>query len=129
MISTLHERSVNARGAGARCAGRFTEDMKTLVLKFGGTSVGSAKAIKQAADIVRDLVRQGHRVCVVTSAMSGVTDALLGSAIAATSGHAGKVRELTASVRAKHEQALEELQLPDDEHAAVWKPVAEFHET
>jgi aspartate kinase len=98
--------------------------MKRLVVKFGGTSVGSASAMKQAAGIVKDLAAAGHRVCVVTSAMSGVTDALLSGAIAATSGHTDKVRELTASVRARHEQALEELQLSGEHHAAVWKPVA-----
>jgi aspartokinase len=57
-----------------------------LTLKFGGTSVGSAEAMRQAAAIVVDLRRQGHQVVVVTSAMSGVTDLLLGSAAAAVSG-------------------------------------------
>ena len=51
-----------------------------LVVKFGGTSVGSASAIGQAADIVRALQGEGHQVAVVTSAMSGVTDALLSGA-------------------------------------------------
>ena len=79
--------------------------MKRLVVKFGGTSVGNAKAIGQAADIVRDLRAEGHHVAVVTSAMSGVTDALLGGASAATSGHPDKVRGFAQTVRAKHEQA------------------------
>ena len=34
----------------------------------------------QAADIVRALQAEGHQVAVVTSAMSGVTDVLLGGA-------------------------------------------------
>jgi bifunctional aspartokinase / homoserine dehydrogenase 1 len=98
--------------------------MKRLVLKFGGTSVGSAKAIGQAADIVRDLRADGHQVAVVTSAMSGVTDALLGGALAATAGHADKVKVFAATVRSKHDQAIDELQLSGEEQAAVRTPVA-----
>jgi aspartate kinase len=97
--------------------------MKRLVLKFGGTSVGSAKAIGQAADIVRDLRAEGHHVAVVTSAMSGVTDALLGGASAATSGHSDQVRGFAQTVRARHEQAIQELQLSPDEHSAVTAPI------
>ena len=97
--------------------------MKRLVVKFGGTSVGSAKAIGQAADIVRDLRAEGHHIAVVTSAMSGVTDALLGGASAATSGHPDKVRGFAQTVRAKHEQALHELQLSADEHTNVKAPI------
>jgi aspartokinase len=88
--------------------------MKRLVVKFGGTSVGSAKAIGQAADIVRDLRAEGHHVAVVTSAMSGVTDALLGGASAATSGHPDKVSGFVQTVRDRHEQAIQELQLSPD---------------
>jgi bifunctional aspartokinase / homoserine dehydrogenase 1 len=98
--------------------------MKSLVLKFGGTSVGSAQAIGQAADIVKSLTAEGHRVSVVTSAMSGVTDALLGGASAATGGHLEKVRELAAAIRTKHEEAVSGLSLSPEEHAVTWKPVA-----
>jgi aspartate kinase len=97
--------------------------MKRLVVKFGGTSVGSAKAIGQAADIVRDLRAEGHHVAVVTSAMSGVTDALLGGASAATSGHPDKVSGFVQTVRDRHEQAIQELQLSPDERTSVTGPV------
>ena len=91
-----------------------------LALKFGGTSVGGADAIRQAAAIVVDLHRQGHQVVVVTSAMSGVTDLLLGSAAAAVAGDRLKVVEHTASIRAKHESAAAALGLAGDErHLAV----------
>jgi aspartate kinase len=96
--------------------------MKRLVLKFGGTSVGSAKAIGQAADIVRELRAEGHQVAVVTSAMSGVTDALLGGALAAASGHPDKVKGFAQAIRTKHEQAVEELQL-GGERAGVAGPI------
>lgn len=47
------------------------------VLKFGGTSVGSADNIQIVADIVEDYQRQGTSCAVVVSAMGGVTDRLI----------------------------------------------------
>jgi aspartate kinase len=51
--------------------------MKTLVMKFGGTSTGNVVALNRAADIV--VVQQGQwdRLVVVVSAMEGVTDMLI----------------------------------------------------
>ena len=57
-----------------------------VVMKFGGTSVGSAERIAQAAQLAVDTAAQGHRVVVVTSAMSKVTDALIGAARLASTG-------------------------------------------
>jgi len=48
-----------------------------IVMKFGGTSVGSAKEIKRVVELVSK--EKGDRV-VVVSAMSGVTDSLLDAA-------------------------------------------------
>jgi aspartate kinase len=47
------------------------------VLKFGGTSVGSAEGLRSLITIVKD-GRQQHRLVLVVSALSGVTDALAG---------------------------------------------------
>ena len=55
-------------------------------MKFGGTSVGSAERISQAASLVTDARSKGHRVAVVTSAMSGVTNTLIEAARAAAKG-------------------------------------------
>jgi aspartokinase/homoserine dehydrogenase 1 len=57
-----------------------------IVMKFGGTSVGSAERIAQAADLVLAASRDGHEVVVVTSAMSGVTNELVGAAREAARG-------------------------------------------
>ena len=57
-----------------------------IVMKFGGTSVGSAERIMQAAQLVVDTTSKGHQVVVVTSAMSKVTDALIGAAREASTG-------------------------------------------
>ena len=56
-------------------------------MKFGGTSVGSAERIAQAAALVTTAIEQGHHVAVVTSAMSGVTNTLIDAARAASTGH------------------------------------------
>ena len=58
-----------------------------IVMKFGGTSVGSAERIAQAADLVKASVDRGDQVVVVTSAMSGVTNLLIDAASGASKGH------------------------------------------
>lgn len=54
--------------------------MSLLVLKFGGTSVGSPERIKNVAERALRLRGEGHALVVVVSAMSGETDRLLGLA-------------------------------------------------
>ena len=51
--------------------------MAILVLKFGGTSVANPERIKQAAHKVKGEIDRGHKVAVVVSAMSGVTNQLV----------------------------------------------------
>jgi aspartate kinase len=51
--------------------------MKIVVLKFGGTSVGTIKKIKKIADIIENYKRKNYNVIVVSSAMSGVTNELV----------------------------------------------------
>ena len=46
--------------------------MKIVVLKFGGTSVGTIEKIKKVADIIKN-----YKAIVVSSAMSGVTNGLI----------------------------------------------------
>jgi len=75
---------------------------KTLVMKFGGTSVGSAEALTQAIRIIKDARHQYSRVVVVTSAMSGVTDLLLKSASLAVQGNVSSLAEVESTLREKH---------------------------
>lgn len=51
--------------------------MSTLVLKFGGTSVGTPGRVRRAARRVRAHVRRGRRVVVVVSAAGRTTDRIL----------------------------------------------------
>ena len=51
--------------------------MKIVVLKFGGTSVGTIKKIKKVAQIITNHKRNNYKVIVISSAMSGVTNELV----------------------------------------------------
>jgi len=51
--------------------------MKIVVLKFGGTSVGSIEKIKNVAEIISRYKKEKYKVIVVSSAMSGVTNDLV----------------------------------------------------
>ena len=51
--------------------------MKIVVLKFGGTSVGSIEKIKKIAEIIKVHKDKNYKVIVVSSAMSGVTNELV----------------------------------------------------
>jgi len=57
--------------------------MARLVMKFGGTSVADLDRIRNVARHVKREVDAGHEVAVVVSAMSGVTDQLVGWCTAA----------------------------------------------
>lgn len=57
-----------------------------IVMKFGGTSVGSAERVAQAAELAVKSARAGHQVVVITSAMSGITNQLITAAESATGG-------------------------------------------
>ncbi|WP_347926247.1 bifunctional aspartate kinase/homoserine dehydrogenase I [Pontimicrobium sp. SW4] len=50
------------------------------VLKFGGTSVGSAKNIQKVIEIVKNSSKKTNNIAVVVSAVGGITDKLLNSA-------------------------------------------------
>ncbi len=51
--------------------------MKTVVLKFGGSSVGSLERIKKVAKTIISYKKRRYKVIVVSSAMSGTTNDLI----------------------------------------------------
>lgn len=93
--------------------------MRTLTMKFGGTSVGSAEAIAQVAKIVQEACQEYERVLVVSSAMSGVTDMLIEGAKAATRGDAARYQALAIELRRKHATAIRSLLTSDVERIAI----------
>ena len=79
------------------------------ILKFGGTSLGSADAIRRAVAIVKGT--PGPR-CVVVSATAGTTDRLAEAAAAAERGDAATARAHVAELQARHARLAEELAVP-----------------
>jgi aspartate kinase len=75
---------------------------KLVVMKFGGTSVEDAQAMKRTADIVRGRRDRGHEVVVVVSAMAKVTDLLLSAASAAGRGDKAGALAIGARLRHRH---------------------------
>ena len=73
--------------------------MAPLVMKFGGTSVGSAQALGQAATIVQEQAGSQGELVVVVSAMSGVTDALISGARTAAAGDDQTYRATVTELR------------------------------
>ena len=81
----------------------------TLVMKFGGTSVGTPEAIAQTAQIIQRQRALTPRLIVVTSALSGVTDLLLNSAAEAAHGKTDIYNQAVQTLRNKHEAVLRAL--------------------
>lgn len=75
------------------------------VLKFGGTSVGSAARIKSLLDIVDPNERQ----IVVLSAVSGTTNALVEIGQAYLNGKKDEAKELIATLKKRYEELIQEL--------------------
>jgi aspartate kinase len=88
-----------------------------LVMKFGGTSVGSAERMRVAARIAAG-ERKKRPVAVVVSAMSKVTDLLLGTMRHAEAGDRAGMETNLAALRSRHEEACREL-LPEARQPAV----------
>ena len=73
-----------------------------LVMKFGGTSVGSAECMMAVTEIIRQARGQHPQLVVVVSAMSGVTDQLIGAARAAAEGRMEECEAIQASLLVQH---------------------------
>ena len=82
---------------------------QTLVMKFGGTSVGSVDALTKATQIIKDARNEYPRVVVIISAMSGVTDLLLTCAALATQGNVDSLPNAESTLREKHFSAADAL--------------------
>lgn len=80
-----------------------------IVMKFGGTSMGDAARIRQAARIVRDAGEPGAGKVVVVSAMAGVTNTLIGAARAAERGDLPTANRLVKEILSKHRVAAGEI--------------------
>ena len=71
--------------------------MKIVVLKFGGTSVGTIKKIKKVAEIIASYKKKKYNVIVVSSAMSGVTNELIKKSLEISSNFSGSEYDVLVS--------------------------------
>jgi aspartate kinase len=76
-----------------------------IVMKFGGTSIGDGKRIRQVAELIKKSARN-DRVVVVTSALNSVTDQLV--AIVAKARKGDPSDSALDSLQKRHEQVLPE---------------------
>lgn len=80
-----------------------------IVMKFGGTSVGTGERMAGVARITADVAaRNGTPPVVVVSAMNGVTDWLVRAAETAAAGDARTFSLVRDELQQRHEQAIED---------------------
>ena len=72
-----------------------------VVMKFGGTSVEDAAAIRRVSQLVKRRLR--HRPVVVVSALARVTDQLLSAARCSAGGGPQGARETVECLRQRHQ--------------------------
>jgi aspartokinase/homoserine dehydrogenase 1 len=95
-----------------------------LIMKFGGTSMGSAERMRVAARIVQEEQKK-RPVVVVVSAMSKITDLLLDAMRQAETGNIAAVEANLANLRSRHEETCRDL-LPAESQAKVTARIAEL---
>ena len=83
--------------------------MSTLVMKFGGTSVGTSSAILQTANIVKQHKTHWDNIVVVVSAMSGITDKLILSARKAAINDGLGARSIIDEINKQHQSVINDL--------------------
>lgn len=76
-----------------------------IVMKFGGTSVGSAGALEKVMGIIQKTRQAGNELVVVVSAMNGVTNLLLDAAHKAEAGEERAAHEARGVIAQKHSEA------------------------
>lgn len=86
---------------------RFEQGDEVVVMKFGGTSVEDAAAIRRLIGIVQSRIEE--RPVVVVSALAKVTDQLLEAGYAAAGGHLGAALATVRSVYVRHEELADAL--------------------
>lgn len=78
------------------------------VLKFGGTSVANAENINKVAGIIASIVQKDETI-VVVSALGGITDLLLQSAMMAANGNEKGYTEKIAAIEQRHFDTVKQL--------------------
>jgi aspartate kinase len=90
---------------------------KCVVMKFSGTSVADAAAIRRVSQLVKRRLR--HRPVVIVSALAKVTDQLLNAGNVAAQGGLQITREAIQQLRQRHQLVAQELVEPG-RYACLW---------
>ena len=77
-----------------------------VIMKFGGTSVGTGKNIRHVADLVTKYSKE-HKVAVVISALAGVTNSLIEVACASKKSDEKTIQTFLTGLLKKHIDAIE----------------------
>jgi aspartate kinase len=77
-----------------------------IVMKFGGTSVGTGENIRHVADLVTEYAKNDCRVTVVVSALAGVTNNLIEVACQAKKSDEKHIEAFTKELLQKHLEAV-----------------------
>ena len=97
-----------------------------IVMKFGGTSVGDASAIRRLVAVVG--TAQGEQPLVVVSAMATVTNALIALETLLGAGHRTAIDSAMHGLRLRHEGTAAELGLGEDAMNAVGSVLDELQQ-
>jgi len=93
--------------------------MSTLIMKFGGTSVGMTMGLTQLLSIVLYERERWDRLMLVVSALDGVTDQLIEAAHLALLNNRRGYRRIVATLRTRHLALIEYLPLGITERNAL----------
>ncbi|MDR1132648.1 MAG: aspartate kinase, partial [Synergistaceae bacterium] len=55
----------------------MSEEIRTAILKFGGSSVADADRMREVALIIKNYIERGYSVAAIVSAMGNTTNELL----------------------------------------------------
>lgn len=97
--------------------------MRTLTMKFGGASVGSAETLNQVVNIILQEHQRWDGLILVVSALSGVTDDLIKATQFARIDTPSKYHLIVADLRSRHMKLIEQLQLEEDERRALYADI------
>jgi aspartate kinase len=106
------------------------DDVKKIVMKFGGTSVATGENIRRVAKIVAHSVKKDYRVVVVVSALAGVTNKLVEEAEQAKKKDEKQIQDFTEKLVEKHvvavTRAIESKNIQKEIEQVIKKTVSEL---
>lgn len=93
--------------------------MQTLIMKFGGSSIGMTTGLSQMVSVVAHERERCENLVLVVSALEGVTDSLLDAAQYARIGNRRGYRRIIATLRTRHVALIDHIQVNDSERAGL----------